>query len=226
MNRKILVVDDDAKIVELVQLYLKRDGYTVLPAYNGEDALSSFRENRPGMVILDLMLPGMDGIEVCRKIRAESEVPIIMLTARTGDRDKLLGLDTGADDYVTKPFSPGELAARVRAIFRRMPAERGPAQLRFRDIEVNLPKREALLKGVPLDLTTVELNILTVLMREPGRVFDRAELIEKAMGQDFDGFDRVIDVHVFNLRRKLEPDPKRPTYIRTVYGIGYKLADE
>ena len=225
MNKKILVIDDDEKIVELVQLYLKRDGYTVLTACDGGEALVSFRENNPDLVILDLMLPSVDGIEICRIMRSESDVPIIMLTARTSDRDKLTGLDMGADDYVTKPFSPGELAARVRAIFRRLPSQRGPSEMRHGDITVNMLKREAYLRSMPLNLTTVEFNVLAALVKEPGRVFDRMELIDRAMGHDFEGFDRVIDVHIFNLRRKLESDPKHPRYIRTVYGVGYKLSD-
>jgi two-component system OmpR family response regulator len=225
VNKKILVIDDDEKIVELVQLYLKRDGYTVLTACDGGEALVSFRENNPDLVILDLMLPSVDGIEICRIMRSESDVPIIMLTARTSDRDKLTGLDMGADDYVTKPFSPGELAARVRAIFRRLPSQRGPSEMRHGDITVNMLKREAYLRSMPLNLTTVEFNVLAALVKEPGRVFDRMELIDRAMGHDFEGFDRVIDVHIFNLRRKLESDPKHPRYIRTVYGVGYKLSD-
>jgi two-component system OmpR family response regulator len=167
----------------------------------------------------------VDGIEICRIMRSESDVPIIMLTARTSDRDKLTGLDMGADDYVTKPFSPGELAARVRAIFRRLPSQRGPSEMRHGDITVNMLKREAYLRSMPLNLTTVEFNVLAALVKEPGRVFDRMELIDRAMGHDFEGFDRVIDVHIFNLRRKLESDPKHPRYIRTVYGVGYKLSD-
>ena len=226
MNKLILVVDDDVKIVELVQMYLKRDGYTVLTACDGGEALVSFRENNPDLVILDLMLPSVDGLEICRIMRSESDVPIIMLTARTSDRDKLTGLDSGADDYVTKPFSPGELAARVRAVLRRLPSQRGPAELRHGVITVNMLRREARISDRPLDLTTVEFNVLAALVKEPGRVFDRMELIDRAMGHDFEGFDRVIDVHIFNLRRKIEPDPKRPRYIKTIYGAGYKLSEE
>lgn len=225
-NKKILVVDDDPKTVDLVKLYLERDGHTVITAYDGPAALSSFREAQPNLVVLDVMLPGLDGVTICRTLRAESEVPIIMLTARTRDEDKLTGLDTGADDYVTKPFSPRELAARVRALFRRMPAERGPAEMRHLDIFVSVPKREASLKGKELHLTSVEFKLLAAFMREPGRVFERADLIDKAFGYDFESFDRAIDVHIFNLRRKLEPDPKHPRYIRTIYGAGYKLAEE
>jgi DNA-binding response OmpR family regulator len=224
-NKTILVVDDDAKTVELVRLYLERDGHSVLTAYDGVEALRKFRENHPHLVVLDLMLPGVDGMEICRIIRAESEVPIIMLTARTRDEDKLTGLDTGADDYVTKPFSPGELAARVRAVFRRLPVERGPAEIKYGDFVMNFPKRDVYLKDKQLNLTAVEFKILAAFLREPGRVFDRTELIEKVFGYDFESFDRAIDVHIFNLRRKIEPDPKHPEYIKTVYGAGYKLSE-
>jgi DNA-binding response OmpR family regulator len=225
-GRKILVVDDDTKTVDLVKLYLERDGHSVLTAYDGLSALRTFREQQPHLVVLDVMLPGLNGVEVCRTLRAESDVPIIMLTARTRDEDKLTGLDTGADDYVTKPFSPGELAARVRAVFRRLPAERGPAEIRYGAFYMNIPKREVTLNGRKLALTSVEFKILAAFLREPGRVFDRVEIIDKAFGYDFESFDRAIDVHIYNLRRKIEPDPKHPRYIKTVYGAGYKLSEE
>jgi len=225
-GRKILVVDDDAKTVDLVKLYLERDGHSVLTAYDGLTALQTFREQQPHLVVLDVMLPGLNGVEICRTLRAESDVPIIMLTARTRDEDKLTGLDTGADDYVTKPFSPGELAARVRAVFRRLPAERGPAEIRYGAFYLNFPKREVHLDGKKLSLTSVEFKILAAFLREPGRVFDRVEIIDKALGYDFESFDRAIDVHIFNLRRKIEPEPKHPRYIKTVYGAGYKLSEE
>jgi DNA-binding response OmpR family regulator len=225
-SRKILVVDDDAKTVSLVKMYLERDGHSVLTAYDGPEALRVFREHQPHLVVLDVMLPGIDGVEICRTLRAESDVPIIMLTARTRDEDKMTGLDTGADDYVTKPFSPGELAARVRAVFRRLPAERGPAEIKYGSFYLNFPKREATLNGKMLNLTSVEFKILAAFLREPGRVFDRMEIIDKAFGYDFESFDRAIDVHIHNLRRKIEPDPKHPRYIKTVYGAGYKLSEE
>jgi two-component system alkaline phosphatase synthesis response regulator PhoP len=225
-GRKILVVDDDTKTVDLVKLYLERDGHSVLTAYDGLTALQTFREQQPHLVVLDVMLPGLNGVEVCRTLRSESDVPIIMLTARTRDEDKLSGLDTGADDYVTKPFSPGELAARVRAVFRRLPAERGPAEIRHKSFYLNFPKREVTLNGKKLVLTSVEFKILAAFLREPGRVFDRMEIIDKAFGYDFESFDRAIDVHIYNLRRKIEPDPKHPRYIKTVYGAGYKLSEE
>jgi DNA-binding response OmpR family regulator len=223
-GKKVLVVDDDIKTVELVRLYLKRDGYQVLTAYDGVEALRLARESYPDLVVLDLMLPDIDGLEVCRTLRHESDVPIIMLTARTTDQDKLTGLDLGADDYVTKPFSPKELAARVRAVFRRLPGERGPEEIKRGELSMNFTKHEAFFAGRPLNLTTVEFKLLGILAKEPDKVFSRASLIEEALGYDFEGFDRTIDVHILNLRRKLEPDPSHPRYIKTVYGIGYKFA--
>jgi len=224
-GKRVLVVDDDAKTVELVELYLNRDGYKVLTAYDGVEALRLARESHPDLIVLDLMLPGMDGLEVCRTLRDESDVPIIMLTAKTTDEDKLTGLGLGADDYVTKPFSPKELAARVRAVLRRLPGERGPTEVKHGKLVVNFPKQEASLAGRPLNLTAVEFKLLGVLVKELGRVFSRAELIEKALGYNYEGFDRTIDVHILNLRRKLEPDPSRPRYIKTIYGAGYKLSE-
>jgi DNA-binding response OmpR family regulator len=224
-SKRVLVVDDDVNTVELLTLYLKRDGYRVLTAYNGVDALRLAREGHPDLIVLDLMLPGIDGLEVCRTLRAESDVPIIMLTAKTTDQDKLTGLELGADDYVTKPFSPRELAARVRAVLRRLPGERGPEEIKCGNLTVNFLKHEASIDGKPLGLTEVEFKLLGVLAKEPGRVFSRAELIDKALGYSFEGFDRTIDVHILNLRRKLEPDPSHPRYIRTVYGAGYKLSE-
>ncbi len=226
MSKRVLVVDDDAKTVDLVKLYLGRDGYKVLVAYDGIEGLRLARESHPDLIVLDLMLPGKDGLEVCRTLRSESEVPIIMLTARVTESDKLAGLDLGADDYVTKPFSPKELAARVRAVLRRLPEEtlqRGPVEIKHGELTLNFLKHEATLPDRPLDLTPIEFKLLGVLAREPGRVFNRAQLIEKVLGYDFEGFDRTIDVHILNLRRKLEPDPARPKYIKTVYGAGYKL---
>lgn len=225
-GKKVLVVDDDVKTVDLVRLYLDRDGYEVLIAYDGVEALRLAGESYPDIIILDLMLPDIDGLEVCRALRRESDVPIIMLTARTTDRDKLTGLNLGADDYVTKPFSPKELMARVRAVLRRLPGERGPDEIKRGSLSINFTTHEARFDGKPLNLTSVEFKLLGVLAREPGRVFSRANLIEEALGYDFEGFDRTIDVHILNLRRKLEPDPSHPKYVRTVYGIGYKYVGE
>ena len=229
MNKRVLVVDDDAKTVELVKLYLNRDGYRVEVAYDGLEALRLAKEARPDLIVLDLMLPGCDGLQVCRTLRQESDVPIIMLTARSTEEDKLRGLGLGADDYITKPFSPRELAARVRAVLRRLPddaLERGPEEVHVGDLSINFLRHEARQGGRLLELTPVEFKLLGVLSREPGRTFSRAQLIERVLGYDFDGFDRTIDVHILNLRRKLEPDPSHPRFIKTVYGAGYKLAGE
>jgi DNA-binding response OmpR family regulator len=224
-GKRVLVVDDDVKTVELVKLYLNRDGYRILTAYDGIEALRLAREKRPDLIVLDLMLPGIDGFQICRTLRDESDVPIIMLTARTTDQDKLAGLDLGADDYVTKPFSPRELAARIRAVLRRLPGERGPAEVIRGDLTIDFVKHKASLAGRSLNLTESEFKLLGVLALEPGRVFSRAQLIERALGYDFEGFDRTIDVHIRNLRQKLEPDTNHPRYIKTVYGAGYTFVE-
>jgi DNA-binding response OmpR family regulator len=224
-GKKVLVVDDDAKTVELVKLYLNRDGYRVFTAGDGNEALRLAQENHPDLIVLDLMLPGISGLEACRILREESDIPIIMLTALTTDEDRLMGLDLGADDYVTKPFSPRELAARVRAVLRRLPGERGPEKLEHGALSVDFLKHEAFLEGKSLNLTPIEFKLLGALVKEPGRVFSRAQIIDKALGQDFNGFDRTIDVHILKLRRKLEPDPHHPRYLITIYGAGYKLLE-
>jgi two-component system alkaline phosphatase synthesis response regulator PhoP len=227
LNKRVLVVDDDAKTVDLVRLYLIRDGYKVSVAYDGPEALRLARESHPDLIVLDLMLPGCDGLQVCRTLRKESDVPIVMLTARTTEEDKLSALGLGADDYVTKPFSPRELAARVRAVLRRVPdesLEHGREELKLGDLSIHFLRHEASYGGRALALTPVEFKLLSVLAQEPGRTFTRAQLVEKVMGYDFDGFDRTIDVHVLNLRRKLEPDPANPQLIQTVYGAGYRFA--
>jgi DNA-binding response OmpR family regulator len=224
-GKRVLVVDDDVKTVKLVKLYLNRDGYRVLTANNGNDALRLARENHPDLIVLDLMLPGMNGLDVCRILRQESDVPIIMLTALTTDDDRLTGLNLGADDYVSKPFSPRELAARVRAVLRRLPGERGPEKITYGALTIDFLKHEAYLADKPLNLTPIEFKILGALAKEPGRVFSRAQIIENALGQDFESFDRTIDVHILKLRRKLEPNSRHPRYIRTIYGAGYKLME-
>jgi len=226
MGKRVLVVDDDTKIVELVKLYLQRDGHHVVTCGDGSEALRLARESRPDLIVLDIMLPGMDGLTVCRTLRAESPVPIILLTARVSESDRLAGLDLGADDYVTKPFSPRELAARVRAVLRRLPEnelERGPREIQQGDLLLNLAQRQAWRCGTPLKLSPVEFRLLTIMIQEPERVFSREQLVNKALGYDFEGFDRTIDVHILNLRRKLEPDAAHPVYIKTVYGAGYKF---
>jgi len=228
VNHKILVVDDDKKTVELIRLYLEKDGYRVLAAYDGMQALELTRQKRPDLIVLDLMLPEVDGLDVCRILRAESKVPIIMLTARTTEEDKLLGLDLGADDYVTKPFSPRELLARVRAVLRRVDEERSEnqPQVRFGDLVVDFVRHEVAVRGEPVHLTPKEFKLLETLIKESGRAFTRLGLLDRVFGFDYEGLERTVDVHVMNLRRKIEPDPRRPTYIQTVYGVGYKFAED
>jgi two-component system alkaline phosphatase synthesis response regulator PhoP len=228
MNKpKILVVDDERKIVELIRLYLEKDGYRVLVATDGLDGLDLARQKRPDLILLDLMLPGMDGLDICRILQAESDVPIIMLTARTTDEDKLIGLELGADDYVTKPFNPREVVARVRAVLRRVGKEaaRGPTEMRFAGLAIDRRRREVRVRGEVANLTPTEFRLLEVLAGEPGRAFNRLELLDRVFGFDFEGFERTVDVHVKNLRKKIEPDPRQPTYVKTVYGVGYKFED-
>ena len=225
---KILVVDDDRKIVDLVRLYLERDGYRVLVAYDGLKALELARQRRPDLVVLDLLLPEVDGLDICRILQTESQVPIIMLTAKTTEADRLVGLDLGADDYVTKPFSPRELVARVRAVLRRVGEEapHGPAEMCFADLVINRRRHEVQVRGQVVDLTPTEFRLLEVLTGEPGRAFTRMELLDRVFGYDFEGFERTVDVHVKNLRKKIEADPKQPTYLKTVYGVGYKFSGD
>ena len=225
----MLVVDDDVKTAELVKLYLIRDGYKVYTAFEGHEALEIARQVRPDLMVLDLMLPGISGLEICRILKQEFDVLVIMLTARTTEEDKLTGLDTGADDYMTKPFSPRELAARVRAVLRRLPEEslqRGPAEIVRGPLTINFPNLEAAINGMTLKLTPMEFKLLGVLAKEPGRVFSREQLIEMVFGYDFEGFDRTVDVHILNLRRKLEAAATDARYIKTVYGAGYKFVDK
>jgi DNA-binding response OmpR family regulator len=224
MGRTILVVDDEARIVKLVRDYLERAGFDVLAAHDGETALVMARRERPDLVVLDLMLPGVDGLDVCRRLRQESGVPIIMLTARVEEADRVVGLELGADDYVAKPFSPRELVARVRATLRRANGEVGPATtLRAADVELDTAALTATIAGQPLDLTPTEFQLLATLVRQPGRIFSREQLLGAVHGVTFDGYDRSIDSHVKNLRRKMEPDPRQPRYIQTVYGVGYRF---
>ena len=227
-RRRILVVDDDRNIVQLVRTYLEKDGYQVGTAYDGEEALDAAEHFKPDLVVLDLMLPGVDGLEVCKRLRWTSDVPIIMLTARTTETDKLAGLDLGADDYVTKPFSPRELLARMRAVFRRLPNgdELGPEELKVGILAVYPRRRAVSVNDEPAHLTPTEFNLLKILSISPGQVFSRAQLIEKAFGYDFDGFERNVDVHITSLRRKLERLGASKHLIKTVYGLGYCLDSE
>lgn len=225
-NRTVLVVDDERKIVELVRTYLEKDGYRVLVAYDGLQALEIARQKRPDLIVLDLLLPGLDGLDVCRILRAESSVPIIMLTAKSTEDDRLFGLDLGADDYVTKPFSPRELMARIRAVLRRSGETPSPetAEIRLGDLRIDRRGHEVWRQGQLVSLTPTEFKLLLTLAEEPGRTFTRLELLDRVFGYDFEGFERNVDVHIKNLRKKIEPDPQNPTYIQTVYGVGYKMA--
>ena len=227
MSSTVLIVEDDPDAVKLVELYLRRDGHKVLTALDGAEGLRLAREARPDLVVLDLMLPGMNGFEVCRALREESDVAVVMLTARVEEHDRLAGLDLGADDYVTKPFSPRELAARVRAVLRRTAretVEREPAELEYGDIRVDLDRRDVHVRGAEVHLTPTEFRLLAMMVREPGRTFTRGQIIDRVFGFDFDGFDRTVDAHVANLRRKLEAGGD-DQYLHTIYGIGYRFGD-
>ena len=230
MNQRpeILVVDDDRKTVDLLRLYLERAGYGVRVAYDGRQALELAREQPPDLVVLDLMLPQVHGLDVCHALRegAGPSVPIIMLTARTTEEDKLLGLETGADDYVVKPFSPRELVARVNAVLRRTGTHEGArdSESRFGELVVDHVRHEVRVRSEPVRLTLREFRLLEALAREPGRAFTRLGLLERAFGFDYEGQERTVDVHVANLRKKIEPNPGRPIYVLTVPGVGYKLA--
>ena len=227
MNEVILVVDDEPKIVKQARDYLEQGGFRVAVAGDGTTALAQARHERPDLVVLDLNLPEMDGLDVCRALRRESDVPIIMLTARVDETDRLIGLELGADDYITKPFSPRELVARVRAVLRRVQGGvRQPGLIRAGDLEIDLHGYRVSRGGEPIHLTRSEFNLLAVLAQHPGQTFSRAQLLDRVHGVAYEGFDRSIDAHVKNLRRKLEHDPAEPQYVLTVYGIGYRFTDE
>jgi two-component system alkaline phosphatase synthesis response regulator PhoP len=224
--KQILVVDDEPGIVEVCRDYLERAGFKVIIAGNGPDALTIARTKQPDLVVLDLGLPKMDGLDVTRALRKHSNVPIIMLTARVEESDKLIGLELGADDYLTKPFSPRELVARVRAVLRRsdIGPERGDV-IRAGEVTLDVPRMQARVGRQSVELTSTEFELLAMMMRQPGRVFTRGQLLDAVRGEQVESFDRAIDAHVKNLRRKLEPDPRSPRYLLTVYGVGYKFAD-
>jgi DNA-binding response OmpR family regulator len=223
----ILVVDDEVKIVKTVRAYLEAAGFRVVTANDGQAALIVFRHEKPGLVILDLGLPRIDGLDVARSLRRESNVPIIMLTARVDETDRLIGLELGADDYVTKPFSPREVVARVRAVLRRVGGERdvAPPPIAAGDVTIDLERRQVTVRGRSIDLTPTEFDLLAALARHPGRVFTRLELLERVQGYSFEGYERTIDAHIKNIRHKIEPDPKQPRYVLTVYGVGYKFSE-
>ena len=226
MPQRILVVDDEPHIVELVKYNLRQEGYEVLVAEDGETALAKATTDRPDLIILDLMLPGVDGLEVCRRLRREPAVPIIMLTAKGGELERVVGLELGADDYVTKPFSPRELVARVRAVLRRRAREVAPPPhepLQAGALRLDPVTHEVTLNGRPIDLTAREFELLRLLLRHPNRVFTRDFLLEHLWGYDFTGSTRTVDMHVSRLREKIEDNPAQPTFIATVRGVGYKL---
>jgi DNA-binding response OmpR family regulator len=225
--KTILVVDDDKRIVRLVRDYLETAGFRVVTAYDGSTALAIFRHEIPDLVVLDLNLPGVDGLDVARAIRKERNTPIIMLTARVEETDRIVGLELGADDYVTKPFSPRELVARVRAVLRRL-GENEPISplIRSGELVIDPDRRLVTVSGQAVNLTNTEFDLLTVLARTPGRVFTRMELLDRVQGYAYEGYERTVDVHIKNLRQKIEPDPKHPLYIVTVYGAGYRFAED
>jgi DNA-binding response OmpR family regulator len=224
--KTILLVEDEQRIAEIAGDYLKRAGFTVVVAGNGAAALTLARVRQPDLIVLDLGLPKVDGFEVTRAVRRESNVPIIMLTARVEEDDRLLGLELGADDYVTKPFSPRELVARVQAVLRRAGSTSLTTEIvRLGDLTLDVPRLKVSRAGEPIELTATEFQLLTTMARQPGRVFTRAQLLDSVRGNDTERFDRAIDAHVKNIRRKLELDPRNPRYVETVYGIGYRCAE-
>lgn len=226
-SRRILVVDDDREVVRLITAYLTQAGYETLAAYDGDTAVHMLRREQPDLLLLDLMLPGKDGWDITRLVRADpalAHIPIIMLTARVDDTDKIVGLELGADDYVTKPYNPREVVARVRARLRQ-PGAIPPQVLRAGTLEMDLRRREVRVDERLIDLTPTEFNLLQVLMEQPGYVLTRGELMRRGLGIDYEGVERTLDSHIRNLRHKIEPDPAEPTYVQTVYGVGYRLVE-
>jgi DNA-binding response OmpR family regulator len=232
MAQKILVVDDEQKMVKLVRSYLEGAGFKVVMAFDGQQALTLFRHEQPDLIVLDLMLPEIDGLDVARTIRRTSDVPIIMLTAKAEETDRLIGLELGADDYVVKPFSPRELVARVRAVLRRTSKasadETGfapPPVIKVGDLVLDLGRRETRLAGQRIELTTIQFDLLAFLAQHPGQVFTRLHLLDAVQGEAFEGYERTIDAHIKNLRQALGDDSRNPRYILTIRGVGYKLLD-
>jgi DNA-binding response OmpR family regulator len=226
-TRTILVVDDEPRIVELARDYLEHAGFRVIAAADGTSALELARRDRPDLVVLDLGLPGLDGLDVTKALRAEGTIPIVMVTARDDELDTLLGLELGADDYLTKPFSPRELVARVKAVLRRADRPMGDEDvIRVGELTLNAPRMRTVVAGRSIDLTPTEFALLATLARQPGRIFTRSQLLDELRGVAFESYERAIDSHVKNLRRKIEPDPRRPRFVLTVYGVGYRLADD
>ena len=227
MSQKILVVDDELDIVKVVRAYLEQASFRVITASDGQQALAVFHHEQPDLIVLDLNLPKMDGLDVCRAIRRESSVPIIMLTARVEETDRLIGLEIGADDYIVKPFSPREVVARVRTVLRRTaPPAEPPSIIAIGALTIDPIKHEVQLHGRSIDVTPSEFNILLALAAQPGRAYSRMELLDAAQGEAYEGYERSIDVHIKNLRQKLGDEPRDPTYVLTVYGVGYKFNDK
>ena len=225
--KTILVVDDEPKIVQLARDYLEHAGFAVLIASDGPTALHAARSSKPDLIVLDLGLPQLDGLDVTRAIRKDSDVPIIMLTARSEESDKLIGLELGADDYVTKPFSPKELVARVRTVLRRTDRATSAEEIiRVADLTLDVPRLRLTIDNRLIELTPTEFQLLATLARQPGRIFTRGQLLDAVHGIAFESYERAIDAHIKNIRRKIEPDPHEPRYILTVYGMGYKFADD
>ncbi len=220
---RVLVIEDERSLAQVMRDYLERAGFEVHLAFRGDTGLDAFRRLRPDVVLLDLNLPGMDGLDVAREMRRLSDTPILMVTARVDEVDQLLGLELGADDYITKPFSPRVLVARVRAVLRRMQAPPTPHRLQVHDLDIDLDAHRVTRSGTPIRLTPTEFRLLVTLARQPGRVFTREQLLQAVQDTPFVGYERTIDTHIKNLRAKLEPDPKRPRYIETVFGVGYRL---
>ncbi len=228
MGKKILIVEDEAKIMRTVRLYLEQAGYEVIGASDGTSGTAVYRHEKPALVLLDLNLPGeLDGLDVCRVLRRDSNVPIIMLTARTEETDRLIGLELGADDYITKPFSPREVVARVKAVLRRTePSEKLAQIIEVANVHADLQRRTVTVAGSPVEMTANEFDLLVTLMRYPGRVYTRAQLLDATQGVSYEGYERTIDQHVKNLRQKIEPDSREPRYILTVRSVGYKFTEE
>lgn len=223
----VLIVDDDVKLVKLLQTYFEKEGYITYSANDGLDALQVVRERKPDIIVLDLMLPGLDGLNVCRRIRKDNDIPIIMLTARDEESDRLVGLEIGADDYVTKPFSPKEVVARVKAILRRVNKEVVSCEpIKAGTLIIDLERHQVTNGGQIVDVTPTEFKIMELLVANTGRVYSRLQIVEQIQGYSFEGYERTIDAHIKNLRRKIEINSKEPQYIQTVYGIGYKFAGE
>ena len=224
--KTVLVVDDEPKIVQLARDYLEHAGFEVIAAADGRSAIQAIRTRRPDLIVLDLGLPELDGLDVTRTVRAEGATPIVMLTARDDELDKLLGLELGADDYITKPFSPRELVARVRAVLRRTERAAEPADtIAVGDLELDVPRMRTSVGGRPVELTPTEFSLLATMARQPGRIFTRGQLLDAVRGVAFESYERAIDTHVKNIRRKIEPDPRAPRYVLTVYGVGYRVAE-